>query len=693
MSRYDELKALAKEAHERGDRETAERAMDAMESMRGGRSIGERVTGAAEAAVAVGSAALAPIPAGIVGLGTLITNMGDPYAINKSGAAASRQLQGTYQPKTEAGREYLGNVGEVLAPVGRAISAPGKYLGEKTYQATGSAGLATLAGAGPEVALAILGMPKPKPATTPGFLYDASGLPNPPPVTRARIEPKVGSKTDPAKARAEEYGQITKNIDAQKAALVAEDVKPNRQILEASKRQGIELNPSSYSQSQTYIELEQALKSRPNSGISAREAASIRALGEKADGLIETLGGSVDKGVFDVRLRRVVDGSVDDLAQASKRIREGRVNARIPRNGLIEAKQAKGYIEGVLKDLGGNKNRLSPPEKALLDLLDEKQPLTYASLDRLRRDVGNGFERLGPYADADSAILNKVYGVLSSDQLAAADSFGVGNTLRLANRLDQSRFEIQKAAQALFSRDLEKSVLPKVRTAASDLVKGNSTSFTSMINTVPTEMRRQTAVAVLNEVFTQGTRTGGGVGGGFATAYRSLTRNKSAYETLMRELPPGARQTFDDLGKIADGIYRAKALENTSKTARDVIAALDNPRTFERIYKGAAEMGALETVTSSVGLPPGSGAIVGFAHNLLKKRTPGTIAADNFIGSNELRKAIDLVARGDIQKAEQLLSKSQKAQAWAKTLSETDAAAVSRVGVIGWLTSQDEEPE
>ena len=161
---------------------------------------------------------------------------------------------------------------------------------------------------------------------------------------------------------------------------------------------------------------------------------------------------------------------------------------------------------------------------------------------------------------------------------------------------------------------------------------------------------------------------------------------------LLKELPEGASQRFTDLGKIADGLYRAKALENTSKTARDLIGAMDNPRTISKIYSGVGQAAMAEGATTSLGFP-GVGAMGVIAKTLMKSKTPATMSADQFLGSPALRQAIDLVARGDVAGANRLVAKSPQFSAWAATLPANEAERIARIGFISWITSADEDAE
>jgi len=105
------------------------------------RSVGEQALGALETAGAVVSGVVAEPIAGIAGAVTA------PFV---GAEEATRNIEATrealtFQPRTEAGQEQVQAVGEFLEPVGEAIKGAEKFLGDKTFELTGSPALAAAA--------------------------------------------------------------------------------------------------------------------------------------------------------------------------------------------------------------------------------------------------------------------------------------------------------------------------------------------------------------------------------------------------------------------------------------------------------------------------------------------------------------------------------------------------------------------
>jgi hypothetical protein len=106
-------------------------------------------------ATVVTSAIAEPV-AGLAGLVQAV----NPFAEEGSGARvveATREAF-TYKPKTEAGQESLESVGEVLKPVGELFEGAETFLGDKTFEATGSPTLAAMAKSVPTLFAELLGV-------------------------------------------------------------------------------------------------------------------------------------------------------------------------------------------------------------------------------------------------------------------------------------------------------------------------------------------------------------------------------------------------------------------------------------------------------------------------------------------------------------------------------------------------------
>ncbi len=121
--------------------------------------------GIIEPAATLISGAIAEPIAGIAGLAR--TAISGPEAGARAVEATREAL--TFEPRTEAGQRSLKTIGGVLAPVGEALKRAETFLGDETFEATGSPALAAAATTLPTVIIEAIGLAGGK-----GFLKGAS---------------------------------------------------------------------------------------------------------------------------------------------------------------------------------------------------------------------------------------------------------------------------------------------------------------------------------------------------------------------------------------------------------------------------------------------------------------------------------------------------------------------------------------
>lgn len=119
-------------------------------------SLLQRAIGGAEALGSIVAGAVAEPIAGLTGIGAAIIPGG------KTGGeqveATREAFAETFQPRTEAGQQAIQTVGEVVAPIGEAFGAAEQFLGDKTFELTGSPTLAAFATALPTAGAELIGL-------------------------------------------------------------------------------------------------------------------------------------------------------------------------------------------------------------------------------------------------------------------------------------------------------------------------------------------------------------------------------------------------------------------------------------------------------------------------------------------------------------------------------------------------------
>ncbi len=316
--------------------------------------------------------------------------------------------------------------------------------------------------------------------------------------------------------------------------------------------------------------------------------------------------------------------------------------------------------------------------------------ITYAALDRVRRDIGDGFnKRSGPFKDDNNLTLREVYGVLSDTQNGVAEAFGIGELYANARNLIVKRKGVEDAAVELFGRNLTGSLVPKMRQAGAAVTKGDVAPLNKLIGALPEARRAEVAATILGDVFAGGSRQGGALGTGFVNGFAALNRNAVAKTALFKHLPPATRQTFDDIGRVMTGIVRAnaKSLANPSGSAGPIIAALESGNMATKLYAAGTTVAGETALTTISGIP-------GLATTLRvitrQGKTPQIVKADKFLTSQPFKDAMQAAIRGDTARANNIAQNSPQFKAWATTLDENTAANIANTGFIGWLSGQDE---
>lgn len=642
----------------------------------------------AEVGATIATGAVAEPVAGLIGLGTL--PFADAEKATENIEAVRNAL--TFIPQTPEGMAKLQRIAEVIEPAAAPIQAAEKGLGEAGFEEFGPIGGAigeTLPTAALEAIPGVAAIRRAGkrtadiqreiPETSKGA---AEAIADSKPKTDIGAE--VGDIKAGVEPEAKTYEQIASDLKRKNTKRLAEQVMPDEDIIAAAEDLNVDLNPGHYSTNRAFIDVEQSLKSRPGSKLAAIEEKAIRDLGDRADDLIRDIGGETDKSLLDANVRQDITGTIDNL-EAKADVAYKAVDDAIPKATIVRPVASRSYLNKVIEELGGDKASLSTAEKKLLSLAEEGKTPTYALLDRVRKDVGNGFRKnKGPFKDDDSGTLKQVYRALSEDQQGVADAFGVGADYAAARKLVQTRKELEDGAKALLGRDLQGSIIQKLQVAGTALTKGDVTKFNKLMASLPETRRAEAAATMLNDLFTAGARRKGAIGQGFMGAVESLNRNKGAKDVLFKQLPKGAAERFDRIGKVATGIFKSKALENTSRTARDVVAAMDDAGMFGRIY-GAGRRAAR--------VLPGVRA-ADIAESMVVGRTPVTTAADEFITSRAFRQAVEKAARtGKAKAADQILRNNKSYNKWLGRIDSTDAALISSIGFIPWVTGQTQPPE
>ena len=609
----------------------------------------------------------------------------NPFADPGAGARAVESVRSLAFKPGQEGLEVAKSIGEIAKSVTpQFIQDFAGFVGDKfgefqeaTFQRYGPAAGTAVAVAPVAVLEAVPGFFAIKKARNLPTTFADEAIEETGDAARNAGETTIKTEIQP---EAKDFETIETDLRNQNTANLVGEIRPDAEILQSANNLGVDLNPSHYSTNQAFIELEQALKADPQSKLSQIEQTAILRTGQEADRLITDLGGTLDKSLLDANVKTDIQKTIAKLEVEGSKAYNA-VNQAVPQNAKVNPDTAIKYIAKRLDDLGGNKTLLSKSERQLLALTQLKNNPTYGALDQVRRNVGEALNKQsGPFRDDEERILNQVYGALSNDQQGVADAFGVGADYEMGRKIVSTRKDLEKEALNLFGRDIETgSILPKLKIAAGKLTKGDVSTFKKLMNSLPKSRRGEAAATMLNEFFTSGQRKGGAIGGGFPSAFEALNRNPGAKKIIFDNLPPGAEKRFNDLGRVATGIFKAKRFENVSGTGRAIIAAFNNGNILQKVIESGVARGAARVV-------PGGGIAADLVSSSLRgARGEQTKKAIDLLTSPAFKASLENAALGN-QVVADAITKTKVFKNWLTAQSPDIRTEIAAIGFIPWLT-------
>ena len=593
--------------------------------------------GGADAVLSTVTSAAAPIVGGLTGGATALATQDIDSARAVQDATTDAF---TFPPQTETGEELVSQLAELMRPVTEFIDSIGTKAADSTF-ALGEDQASAVLAAGVKAA----------PAAVAALIPGSRGL-------RAATP------------------SLEKSLRSNKPAKVAESVDPDLAVVGAADRLDIDLEPGTVSQNKSFVELTQSLKSKPGNPLAVTELEAIEALSEKGKSLINQ-----DRADFSDTVKADFQQTISDLNTETHKLHE---NIVPDRTISVELDDSAKYIVDALNEVGDNFKDLSKVERHLLDLVD-RDGATYGSVDRVRRNIGKAYQGKGVYAEIDGKILDDVYGAIARDQMRAADKVGSGDSLRLANELVVQRKGLEQQTLNLFGKDLQTTLVSKISQSRAQLSKGDLTAFRKLIDDVPEKFQKDAAGLVIDALM--GDAKGRFSLGGFAGVVETFKRSPSVKREVLSRLDAAERQVFDDMSTVTAAIQRTKSRENNSRTARDVMAGLEDPGFIKKLYEGGRDIVRAESLGSAAGVP-GVGTAAVFASKRLGGKKNAADDATELLTSSRFRLALRKISEDKISEADRIVLGSKEYGRWAKN----NPKAVKQIAVTGffaWASQND----
>lgn len=432
---------------------------------------------------------------------------------------------------------------------------------------------ARLATAGANGARAVVNrvMGREAPALQTAGAQPAAAVP-PMPVTDSTVSQVAATARDAAKG-----GMGAAKAQQQLAAMAA----PDAAKVAAAERLGVQdfLQPDHVTTNDAFRQVVGVIKSNPTLELSQAEKAGLEKVAERANTLVDEIGGTTDLSMLDSTLKTRMQATHKALGDAEDKA-WNQLRAAIPKTQETPADNTLAFLRQQAEDLGGEQN-LSPFEKKLLaklspqggadaDMLASlgpearaqamaqgagtaKQP-TYTLVDNLRREAGRKSQMAGAFSDEDTGLAKKLYGLLSSDQEAVAQQLGHTDTVSLAKSLTTQRKGMEDDLSSLFGKRLDGSVVNDVRSSMKAAAGGDTSGLVALLKATPDNMKQQVVASGVASVFRNQATRGELNFTSYAKWFENLQRNKQAYTAVMSNLPAPARQQLADLALVSKGI-------------------------------------------------------------------------------------------------------------------------------------------
>jgi len=609
------------------------------------KTIGSKIIGAVEAGRAIGQGVVSGMTLQPVGTlqqaakEVIAGQYGTPEAADRIESAAMKAASiGAYMPKTDAGKEYLGDAADFLGrfPAYMGIQAP-------AVSAARAGAKLQMEGSAARGQQRVEGLQSER-----GALMDierrAAGKSLAPTATKAAD----GSESSTAAlARAAE-------VDPKKVA--------------AAETLGINAPAPLVSSSKEFQELSAVLKKIPDGQVSSAWLRSVEEIGQKADDAMRQVS-TMDKASVSANVQKKIESAIKDLV-AQEELAYGAIKQNAPADSRVNTSKTMEYLNGRIKDLDGDETLLSnlerrvlkrvrPEEKTVTRLLvvpgmPQKETKiinpAYGRVDDARRIAGLKTKQFSNANDIGMA--KNLYKLLEDDLDTAHQSFGPGfSTLRdQAKGLTKAKYKLLDDMTALFGQKAE-SMLPTIDSATGALSKNNYDAFAKMMAAVPEDMRSEVAITALRSKLMSNGKLDHAQ---FANFYDALKSNPRSYSAIMRHIPKEQRKQLNAVARLSMGI---RDLETTNPAKAAAIRAElgDTQGLMTKLYRfttrPVAMIAARATNLTQGGLPY---AISSFLN--AERRGKKLKSVDDLVASQEF---YDLATKGQKSSVENLARSAQ----------------------------------
>lgn len=677
--------------------------------------------GGIQAAGAIGSSLITEPIAGYAGLTAAMgQNVNVPgYTPPDPEEVMNKVRSLGYSPDSPEARQILqkisGGAQAVADFFGNPLQKSRTGLGDYVFEKTGSPALGAIGYATPDAALMGAGAAAPtligKTAGSIGRRIEARGD-----ALKAEAQAMQDAYQAPVKSpeiSSDALQRVADTISSGKPEDLAELLRTNPEFIRAVDELGISTEPlAAYSSmNPQYRGIEQGLSAIPGSALDAQAKAFISEVSKKADELIQTYGGTLDKAALSNRFKQDSLKVVDSIRDQETEIYTA-LNKVLPPETRLKADNTVSFIENLEKGqalpplLKKLKQELKPKEKTIkTGLLDEKgaaitrKEVTYpryGDLVATTREVGAALGKRRAreiFTTTDEGLLKAVYANLKSDAGAFLEEKGFLQQKRAIDDLTVQRKQLEDSMKELLGRDLTGSLMTNVGAKAKNIIQ-QPEAFQETLNAIPQQYRQEAAVSAMNNIF----RGSGADKQGldvtqFSKFMDELYRQPAAKNLLYQNLPKGMGRDIDNLYEIAKGI----SLAQQDKIKTGLVSSLfDQNVGLVSKLAGKAGSALINLASAKSGIPPGMGSTI--VEHLSGGKANKSKVIGEMLASPEFKKIVidsyspevtkNSQAAKKLAMAEKAFEKSALYKKWADTLPNSQKARLSMLGLVSYLSAE-----
>lgn len=568
-------------------------------------SLGEKILGAGEAGLTLGSSMLlAPVGMALgTGAGAIEAALNGTYGTTEGANAIEARAKqaaqsAVYQPRTSAGQGYVQSAGETLAPLqalgpGNLVGVPMQAAQTAQYvKALAQTGAAKALPASARSAAAVAPTPTKTVLQAPIISPIAQAVPSAAkPSAQAAAKPAVTSESAGAidvltLARKAESGGPG---SASAKAKLAEMAQVNPEAKAAANRLGVDLPFDVFSDNPQVRAAVGLTRAKVAGEAEAAWESAVRNFTQKADELSQASDAAFIEGrpAPGMTSQKILDnlkatqGQMDEQARAMY----ARVDEAVPKTSPVQFPKLAQTLDEILKEVG--ETGFTTQERKLYELATDPTA-TYGRLLREKDLIGKAMAgKDSPYGNMAAGSLKRLYGALAEDQLTNVGTIGgeaLRTELRAANFLTGKKKGLEQRIVGAFGRDVDGSVAQKMLTAVTTASKGDAASFNKLMKVVPPELQKETIATALASI-TSSKAAGRSVGASevvfspneFTKVYRGLRANGPVYSQMAKIMGPEWEQTTRDLYTLSKRIADAQARIPTTGKANQILgeAAID----------------------------------------------------------------------------------------------------------------------